>query len=208
MGPLDQFQCPTGKQGKIIAAKMNKGHYELTTWGLSHVTIEPTFTILDIGFGGGKTINRLADRVPQGKVYGIDYSPDMVECAKKVNKKYVENNKVELREAPVDSTGFPADAFDLVTACETYYFWPSLPAAFQEIKRILKPNGRFLMINEMIKDGIYDTRDAEIILKTHLRLFPLTEIKSMLESAGFTAIDVYRKAESPWNSIVAQKPDA
>jgi SAM-dependent methyltransferase len=201
----DQFQRPTGKQGRTIAALMNKGHYELTTWGLTHITIKPNFTILDIGFGGGKTINRLAERVPEGKVYGIDYSPDMVEYAQKVNKKYVENGKVELHESSADNTGFPANTFDLVTACETYYFWPNLPAAFQEIKRILKPNERFLMINEMIKDGVYDVKDAEIIQKTHLHLFPLEEIKAMLESAGFAAVEVFRKDGSPWNVFVATK---
>jgi SAM-dependent methyltransferase len=201
----DQFQRPTGKQGRTIAALMNKGHYELTTWGLTHVTIKPNFTILDVGFGGGKTINRLAERIPQGKVYGIDYSSDMVEYAKKVNKKYVENGKVELREASADDTGFTTDMFDLVTACETYYFWPSLPAAFQEIKRVLKPNGRLLMINEMIKDGVNDVKDAEIIQKTHLHLFPLEEIKAMLESAGFVTVEVFRKDKSPWNAVVATK---
>jgi ubiquinone/menaquinone biosynthesis C-methylase UbiE len=201
----DQFQRPTGKQGRTIAALMNKGHYELTTWGLSHVTIKSTFTILDVGFGGGKTINRLAEMVPEGKVYGIDYSPDMVEYAKKVNKKNVENGRVELREGSIDNTGFSADMFDLVTACETYYFWPSLPDAFKEIKRILKPNGRFLMINEMIKDGVYDVKDAEIIEKTHLHLFPLEEIKAMLYAAGFVAVEVFRKDESPWNAFVATK---
>jgi SAM-dependent methyltransferase len=205
MGLFDQFQKPTGRLGRIVAGKMNKGHFELTTWGLTHVTIEPNFTILDVGCGGGKTINRLAKLVPHGKVYGIDYSPDMLQYAQKVNKKYVENGKVEINEASVDNTGFSADKFDLVTAVETYYFWPSLPAAFKEIKRILKPNGRLLMINEMIKDGVYDVKDAEIIKKTHLRLFPLEEIKAMLESAGFVAVEVLRKDGSPWNAFVATK---
>ena len=204
MGLWDQFQRPTGHFGKVIAARMNKEHYELTSWGLAHVTIKPDFTVLDVGCGGGKTVNRLTELVPQGKVYGIDYSPDMVEYAQKVNKKYVENGKVELREASVDNTGFPTDMFDLVTACETYYFWPSLLAAFKEIKRILKPNGRFLMINEMIKDGVYDVRDAEIIQKTHLHLFRLEEITAMLKTTGFVA-DVFRKDGSPWNAVVATK---
>jgi ubiquinone/menaquinone biosynthesis C-methylase UbiE len=128
----------------------------------------------------------------------------MVEYAQKVNKKYVENGKVELREASVDNTGFPTDMFDLVTACETYYFWPSLPAAFQEIKRVLKPNGRLLMINEMIKDGVNDVKDAEIIQKTHLHLFRLEQITGMLKTTGFVA-DVFRKDGSPWNAVVATK---
>lgn len=208
MGLMDQFQRPTGPQGRIIAAKMNRSHFELTTWGLTQVTIEPNYTILDVGCGGGKTINRLAEMVPQGKVYGIDYSPDMVNFAKKVNKKFVDQNKVEIHEASVDKTGFPSGTFNLVTACETYYFWPSLPAAFQEIKRVLKPNGRLLIINEMIKDGFYDVKDAAIIKKTHLHLVPLEEIRVVLESVGFVGVEVYRKNGSPWNTIVTQKPKA
>ena len=61
------------------------------------------------------------------------------------------------------------------------------------------------MINEMIKDGVYDVKDAEIIQKTHLHLFRLEEIKAMLETAGFVAVDVFRKDESPWNAVVATK---
>jgi Methylase involved in ubiquinone/menaquinone biosynthesis len=187
---------------------MNKSHYELTTWGLTHVTINTDFTVLDVGVGGGKTVNRLAQQVPDGKVYGIDYSPDMVVYAKKLNKKLVEEGKVEIVEGSVDKTGFPDGAFDLVTAIETYYFWPSLPSAFQEIKRILKPNGKLLMINELVKDGVDDVKQAKIIAKTHVHLVPLDEIRCMLQAAGFLNVEVFRKEQSPWNAIVAQKPPA
>jgi ubiquinone/menaquinone biosynthesis C-methylase UbiE len=185
---------------------MNKSHAALTTWGLTHITIRPDFTVLDVGCGGGKTVNRLAEQVPNGKVYGIDYSPTMVEFTKKLNRKYVEEGKVEIAEAQVDQTGFPDGTFDLVTAVETYYFWPNLPAAFQEIKRILKPGGKLLMVNELIKDGIYDVDQAEIIAKTHVRLYPLGEIRRMLEATGFDSVKVSVKDKMPWNAIVAQKP--
>lgn len=206
MDLYDQFQRPTGRPGKIVAALMNKSHKRLTTWGLTHVTIDPNFTILDVGCGGGKTVNRLAALVPDGKVYGIDYSPDMVAFTRKLNKNYVEEGKVEVAEAQVDKTGFTGGTFDLVIAVETYYFWPSLPAAFTEIKRILKPGGKMLMVNELIKDGIYDLDQAEVIRKTHVRLYPLGEIRSILEAAGFVSVKVSVKNGMPWNAIVAQKP--
>lgn len=203
---FDQFQRPTGIQSRVVAVMMNKSHYELTTWGLSHLTINPTDTILDIGCGGGKTINRLTKMAPQGKVYGIDHSPDMVKYAQKLNKPHIAQNRVEITQATVENTGFPSGTFDLVLAVETYYFWPSLPTAFKEIHRILKPAGKFLMVNEMIKDGVYEVKKAELIEKVHVRLFSLEEIQTMLESAGFVRVEVFRKAETPWNAIVAQKP--
>jgi ubiquinone/menaquinone biosynthesis C-methylase UbiE len=205
MGYWDQFQRPTGHLSKEIAARMNKEHYQLTSWGLSYVKIKPDYAILDMGCGGGKTVNRLAEMVPQGKVCGIDYAPDMVTYAKKVNKKFIKKNKVEIKEANVDNTCFPNGTFDLVTALETYYFWSSLPDAFKEIYRILKQDGTFLMINEMIKDVVYEAENAELIKKTHVRLFSLTELQAMLEAAGFM-VDVFRKEGTAWNALVAKKP--
>ncbi len=206
MGLMDQFQRPTGSQGRVVAARMNREHRALTTWGLTHVAIEPNYVILDVGCGGGKTINRLAPQVPQGRVYGIDHSPDMVRYAKKLNKKFVEQSQVEIREASAEKTGYPSDFFDLVTACETYYFWSSLPAAFREIRRVLKPNGKLLIINEMVKDGVYELEKADLIKETHVHLVGPDELGSLLHAAGFVCVEVSRKEASAWNAFVAQKP--
>jgi len=206
MDVMDQFRCPTGRQGRTVAAHMNRDHWDLTTWGLTHVKVQPDFVILDVGCGGGKTVNRLAQKAPQGKVVGVDYSPDMVAYAKKMNRKLVEQGRVEIVEGSADKTGLPECFFDLVTACETYYFWFSLPAAFEEIIRVLKPEGTFLMINEMVKDGVYELEMAELIEKVHVRLFGLDEIEGMLRSAGFVDVEVDRKPDSAWNTVAAKKP--
>jgi ubiquinone/menaquinone biosynthesis C-methylase UbiE len=167
---------------------------------------QPNFTILDLGCGGGKTINRLAQQVPQGKVFGLDHSADMVAYAKKVNRKFVEEKRVEIVEASVEKTGFEKDFFDLVTAVETYYFWPSLPSGFREILRVLKPKGKLLIINEMVKDGVYEIKKADLIRKAHVQLFELNEICRMLQSAGFVDVEVLKKENSAWNTLAAQKP--
>jgi len=203
---MDQYRCPTGSEGKAVAASMNRRHSALTAWGLEHVKINPDYVILDVGCGGGKTVNKLAQRTVQGKVFGIDYSADMVEYSKEVNKEFIAEKRVEIREASVEKTGFPDDLFDLVTAIETYYFWPSLPAAFREIKRVLKPEGKLLMVSEMVKDGVYEVENAEMIEEAHMRLFRLQDIQGMLDAAGFVDVQVFVKTESPWNAVLAKKP--
>lgn len=200
-----QYRCPTGVLGRNVASKMNKGHWELTTWGLKHVKIEPDFVILDVGCGGGKTISRLARRASLGKVYGLDQSPDMVDYSKQINKKFINQNRVEIVNGSVESTGFKDGLFDLVTAIETYYFWPNLSDAFREIKRILKKGGYLLIISEMIKDGAYEVENAEIIAKTQVHLLPLEEMEKILYSVGYSTVKVYGKRKSKWNVIVAQK---
>jgi SAM-dependent methyltransferase len=200
-----QYRCPTGISGRKIAAKMNKGHWDLTTWGLKHVSIKSDSIILDVGCGGGKTVNRLARRAIQGKVYGIDYSSDMVDYSREVNKTFITTNRVEIVQGEVERTGFKDDFFDLVTAVETYYFWPNLAKAFQEMIRILKKGGLLLIISEMIKDGVYEVENSKIIAKTHVHLVPLQEMQRILNSVGYSSVKIYRKRNAKWNVIVAQK---
>jgi ubiquinone/menaquinone biosynthesis C-methylase UbiE len=202
---MEQYKCPTGRRGRLVAASMNKGHKPLTLWGLTHVNIEPDYVILDVGCGGGKTVSRLAKRAPLGKVFGIDYSADMVEYSRKVNKKLIAENRVEIVEASVEKTSFPDNFFDLVTAVETYYFWPNLFDALREIRRVLKPNGKLLMVNEMVKDGVYEIKHAKMIEKTHVHLIPLEEVKDTMLSVGLVDVQVFTKAGSPWNAILAKK---
>jgi len=201
----NQYRRPTGLQGREIAKKMNRAHWDLTTWGLKQVKIKPDATVLDVGCGGGKTISRLARRSPRGKVYGIDYSADMVDYSKQINHKLISQNRVEITEATVEKTGFKDEFFDLVTAIETYYFWPNLPAAFREIHRILKTDGFLLILSEMVKDGVFEVENAETIAKTHVKLLPLENIEGILRSEGFANVQIVRKRKSIWNVILACK---
>lgn len=160
---------------------------------------------MDVGCGGGKTVSRLARRANQGLVCGLDQSTDMVDYSSQINRKHISRNRVEIVQGAIEKTGFKDEFFDLVTAVETYYFWPNLAEAFREIKRILKKGGYLLIINEMIKNGTYEVENAEIIAKTQVHLVPLQEMQRILQSAGFISAKIYRKRKSNWNAILAQK---
>jgi SAM-dependent methyltransferase len=200
-----QYKCPTGALGKKVAANMNRAHWDLTTWGLKHVNIKSDSLILDIGCGGGKTISRLSRRAIQSKVYGLDKSADMVDYSRQINEKLIATNRLEIVQRSVEKTGFKNEFFDLAIAIETYYFWPNLAEAFQEINRILKKGGCLLIISEMIKNGFYEVENAEIIEKTQVHLLPLQEIQMMLHSAGFNTVEVHSKRKSDWNVVLAKK---
>ena len=197
----DQYRCPKGQLGRLVATRMNRHHEKLTLWGLTKVTIGSDSVILDVGCGGGKTLGKLARMAPQGKVFGIDYSADMVDFSNEVNKTLITQNRVEIIEESVEKMSFKDNFFDLVTAFETYYFWTDFPAAMKEIKRVLKPGGKLLLVNELL----YGLTSPKIIEDTHVRLFPLEEIQNVLMSVGFIDVQAFIKAKTAWNTILAQK---
>jgi ubiquinone/menaquinone biosynthesis C-methylase UbiE len=96
-------------------------------WGLAHVSVNERDTILDIGCGGGRTLNKLAAMATQEKVYGVDFSGESVAVSKKTNARSIEMGRVEIQHASVSQLPFPDDTFDLVTAVETHFWWPNLP---------------------------------------------------------------------------------
>lgn len=203
---MDQFKCPKGKDGLTIAKLMNNRHSALTEWGLKKTEIKPNFTVLDVGCGGGETLKKLAQKTPQGRIYGIDHSKDMVNFSKQVNEEAVTKEHVVVVEGSVDEMKFSDDFFDLVTGIETYYFWPNLLEAFQEIKRVLKPKGKLVLISEMIKDGSFEIKNAKLIKQTHVKLVRLKKLQKMLKEQGFVDVKVFRKKNSAWNVVIAQKP--
>ncbi|NFU79375.1 class I SAM-dependent methyltransferase, partial [Clostridium sporogenes] len=101
-----QFRRPKGIIGKFIAKSMNKEHFEVTTWGLEKLKAREEDVVLDIGCGGGRTVNRLSNKVTKGKVFGMDYSLDCVNFSKKYNKDLIEKDKVEIIHGGVDRMSF------------------------------------------------------------------------------------------------------
>jgi ubiquinone/menaquinone biosynthesis C-methylase UbiE len=201
----DQYRYPKGHLGRQVAKQMNQGHKPLTLWGLTKIKIASNNVILDVGCGGGKTLTRLAQIAPHGKVFGIDHSPDMVEYSKKVNQKLMAQDRVQIVLDTVEKMSFKDNFFDLVTAFETYYFWSNFHDALTEIKRVLKPRGRLCLVNEMVKDRLWDVENAKLIAETHVHLIPLQRIQGLMYSIGFADVQVFTKNKSPWNAVIAQK---
>ena len=185
-------QCarPEGFLGRLMLRFMNFGHAPLTNWGLGLVSFGNGMTMLDIGCGGGATLKRLLKKSPGGKVYGIDISAESVAKAKSVNQKLL-GSRVFVEQGSADSLPWDNRTFDVVTAVETVYFWPDLPKCFQEVKRVLKPGGQFAIMLEVIEgDSVWTT------VVDGMTIYPPEQLKDMLEQAGFSDVEVFRKKPS------------
>ena len=205
---VTQCQKPSGWIGRFIVKNMNSRHSKLTDWGLSHVEVTRNFKVLDVGCGGGRTISKLATLAMEGKVFGIDYSDVSVSVARKLNVHAIEQGRVEIQEASVSQLPFDGNAFDVVTAVETHFWWPDLPSGLLEVFRVLKPGGTLVVIAEIYKGA--QTRVAQIVEKNiprfGMNLLSPDEHRAALAEAGFSDIQIVTESKRGWICCVGKKP--
>jgi SAM-dependent methyltransferase len=187
---------------------MNSRHSKVTDWGLSHISIQQHDTVLDVGCGGGRTVSKLAAIAAQGKVYGVDHSQESVAVAGRTNRKWIDMGRVEIREGSVSQLPFPQSVFDLVTAVETHFWWPDLPAGMQEILRVLKPGGTLIIIAEVY--GGANTAVAKLVEKhlpfSGMKLLSVNEHRELFVNAGYSDVQVITDSGKGWICCMGRKP--
>jgi SAM-dependent methyltransferase len=203
---LDQCRKPTGWFGIATAWGMNRGHSEMTDWGLDHISIEKHDTILDVGCGGGETVRKLAVIALEGKVYGIDFSEASVKVSRRRNRQSIKAGKVDIQHGSVSSLPFSEGMFDLVTAIETHYFWPDLISDMQEILRVLKPGGRLVVMGEAYKGGKFDDRNRKWAEWGNMTYHSVDEFSELLSKAGYSDVQVFEEYELGWLCSIGVKP--
>lgn len=203
---VEQCRKPVGKIGKSVGAEMNEHHRDLWEWGLSHVEIARDASILDIGCGGGKSLQVLAQLAPQGKVTGIDYSADMVEMSADLNRDLIEAGRVCVSRGNVEKLDFADETFDQAVAFETYYFWPDQQANLAEICRVLKPGGKILLVNEVFDHPDFAERNRYYVETAKMSIHTEAGFRELLESAGYEVLAVDPIVEKNWITVLAQKP--
>lgn len=132
---------PQGILGDKMIELMNEQHAPIWDWTLSHLTINKTDKIIDLGCGGGVNVQRFLEVC--NKVVGLDYSPLSVQKSIEKNITAIREGRCEIIEGDVSNMPFVDKTFDVATAFETIYFWND--EAFSEVYRVLKKGGKFLI---------------------------------------------------------------
>jgi SAM-dependent methyltransferase len=203
---LNQCRKPTGWLGRAAAWGMNRGHSEMTDWGLGHISIGKQDTILDVGCGGGETVHKLAEIATKGQVYGIDFSDESVRVSRRRNRQLIQAGRVAIQHCSVSCLPFSDDALDLVTAVETHYFWPDLGSDLQEILRVLKPGGNLMIIGEAYKGGKHDERNRKWVEWGNMAYHGINELGEILAIAGYSDVQMFEAYERGWLCGIGSKP--
>ena len=108
-----------------------------------------------------------------------------------------------VQQGDVSNLNLPAESFDLATAFETIYFWPSLEKCFAQVYKILKPGGIFMAVNE--SDGTDDASLKFEKIIDGMRCYTVEQISSAMKAAGFSEVTSDHFKGKPWITVIARK---
>lgn len=226
MGLLSSYfnntRKPTGLLGKLMLGGMNAEHAAVSDWGLSQLGADPDHpstgephsdglqhplpcpsNIADLGCGGGRNAAELLRRFPDARLTAVDYSPEAIAKAERLNRREVAAGRCSVLQGDVSSLPLPDGQFDLATAFETVYFWPGPVQSFREVCRILAPGGIFLVVNE--SDGLNPGDEKWLNIIDGLAIYTQDELVAYLQDAGFANVRVHHDNKKHWLCLVAQK---
>jgi ubiquinone/menaquinone biosynthesis C-methylase UbiE len=144
-----QFACPTGKMGRLVGHLMAVKNAKMNAFAVEMLDLQPDDQVLEIGFGHGRTIRMIAERVRMGFVAGVDLSDVMVRQAAKHNLDHIVSGRVELCRGSVADLPYEYSRFTKVLAVNNYHFWPNAELNLIEIQRVMREGGSLVLCLRM-----------------------------------------------------------
>lgn len=194
-----QLSKPEGIAGYLSAMLMNISNRSLYKVVFKNVNVSCLDTILEIGIGNGYFINQLA-RLDCQRVCGIDISSDMLAVAKKKNRKYIVNNKVNVKFGNINDIPFTDNSFNTVCTINTIYFWDDISASLFEVNRILKDDGIFI-------NAFFSSRRFTNPFSSQLQFkqYSISFLKDKYSQCGLEITDIIENDKYSTICIVSKK---
>jgi uncharacterized protein (TIRG00374 family) len=164
--------------------------------------------IIDLGVGPGLLSKELAKMIPQAKIIGIDPASSMLKRAK-------QNAKIEAHQGVSDDLPLEDNSIDAIVTRFSLTYWDNPEKSFQEIRRVLKPGGFFIIeaLNKdfsslklgLIKLHMMMNRSGIAVARYHIDAYKtayrLETVKDLFEKTGFTVSRIDAK-KNDWKYMV------
>lgn len=150
-------------------------------------------TVLDLGAGAGLDAFIAATKVGKdGRVIGVDMTPEMLARARSNAVKHGVADRVEFREGVIEDLPVVADSVDVVISNCVINLSPDKPRVFREAFRVLKPGGRLAVSDIALTEPLPQQ------IQEHAALYAaciggamlIDDYVAAIEAAGFTEIKV------------------
>lgn len=133
--------------------------------------------ILEVGVGTGANLPYYPENV---NVTGIDFSPKML--AKAYEKVDQSKAKIVLKEMDAQQMDFRDNTFDVVVSTCVFCSVPDPIKGLKEIRRVVKPDGKILMLEHMRSENAFIGKILDLINPLTVRIAGVNINRKMIEN--------------------------
>lgn len=163
---------------------MERDHLPITLPVIEKMQLARTDNMLDVGCGSGWLSRRLAKKVPEGRVVGMDISDEMIRVARRNSQEF---DNVMFITGEVEEIPWEGNFFSHAISVESSYYWPEPAAGVKELFRVLRPGGQAWILINYYRDNPHGHQWGELLaVKTHL--LAADDWAELFGSAGFTKV--------------------
>lgn len=194
----EQLRKPSGEFGLKVAENMNVSNKEMYDLLFENLQIPAQSNLLEIGFGNGLFFPQYVKINPSVKLYGVDFSEDMCRLAAEKNEELVTTEKLEILCSDAKTLPFEDQFLDVIVTLNTIYFWENPVDYFEEIKRVLKKEGKlYLCFRPMHVMKNYE------FTQHGFSFFEMDEVLKTAEQAGLKCFN-HKSITYPKKNITGQ----
>ena len=187
-----RYAATMSVEGAAWLERRERDREEEPDLGLRLLKVAKGSTVGDVGAGSGYMTLRLAKLVgPEGRVYGVDVQPGMLQLLQQNAAKAKAANVVPVLGG-FDDPKLPAGALDLIIMVDVYHEFSEPQKMLQRMREALRPGGRLALFE-------YRAEDPEVpILPLHK--MTKAQVKLEVEHEGFKQVRVFD--DLPWQHLI------
>jgi ubiquinone/menaquinone biosynthesis C-methylase UbiE len=166
------------------------------------------FRVLDIGCGTGELAAMLAKSDWPVEAIGMDYAPAMCVAAnEKINRGELAD-RARFVAGDSEFLPFPDDAFDVITCSNSFHHYPHQQNVVDQVARLLRPGGRFVLIDGFRDNVIGWVTFDVIITRIEQGVYhaPWSVIDQYFRNSGLT--NIHRRKINLWMPLCITVGDA
>ena len=175
---------------EILGDTLRPGGLELTSRIMAAADIKPNQSILDIGCGKGATAVFLAQRY-SCRVTGVDPAEEMVFSSQARSLENGLTGQVNFLAADGEHLPFEEASFDAVISECAFSLLPNRKQAADEVRRVLKPQGKFILTDIILRGSADFSQQSRIAFPCCLSsACSIEEYLRLFKQSGFVPFHV------------------
>jgi SAM-dependent methyltransferase len=155
---------------------------------LAELGLGPADELLEVGCGGGAFLEMALESGCRARA--VDHSADMVRVARELNRRALEDGRLEVVQASAERLPFADETFTCAVMTGVFGFLAEPVRALSECRRVLREGGRLAVFTGSA--ALRGTPAAPEPVASRLRFYEDDELERLAAEAGFADVRVAR----------------